>query len=89
MPQSLEIRWGELRPRIDYQRQLYGFFWLGVQLGYRLKYSYDADYLPDGKEFFRGFFCDQPFAMLNTLGGAPYVKLTLNFVSLQVLPDYL
>lgn len=79
--QSLEIRRGELRPRLEYQRQLYGFFWLGAQVGYRINYIYHADYLPNGKEFFRGFFGDQPYAMLNNLGNSPYVNLTINFVS--------
>jgi hypothetical protein len=79
--QSLEIRRGELRPRIEYQRQLYGFFWIGAQVGYRINYIYNADYLPNGKEFFRGFTGAQPFAMLNNIGNAPYVNLTINFVS--------
>jgi hypothetical protein len=78
---SLEIRRGELRPRLEYMRQLTGYFLLGVQAGYRLNYSYDADLLPEGKEFFRGFFGDQPFAMLNSLGSAPYAQITINFVS--------
>lgn len=80
-PGSLEIRRGELRPRLEYMRQLTGYFWLGVQAGYRLNYSYDADVLPGGKEFFRGFFGDQNFAMLNSIGNAPYAQITINFVS--------
>ncbi len=79
--QSLEIRRGEIRPRIEYQRQLYGFFWLGAQLGYRLNFSFDADYLPNGNEFFRGFFGSQSFAMLNTIGNTPFVNLSISFVS--------
>jgi hypothetical protein len=78
---SFEIRRGELRPRLEYMRQLTGYFWLGVQAGYRLNYSYDADVLPGGKEFFRGFFGDQNFAMLNSIGNAPYAQITINFVS--------
>jgi len=78
---SFEIRRGELRPRLEYMRQLTGYFWLGVQAGYRLNYSYDADVLPGGKEFFRGFFGDQSFAMLNSIGNAPYAQITINFVS--------
>jgi hypothetical protein len=78
---SLEIRRGEIRPRLEYMRQLTGYFWLGVQAGYRLNFSYDADLLPNGKEFFRGFFGDQPFAMLNSIGNAPYAQITINFVS--------
>lgn len=78
---SLEIRRGELRFRLDYQAQLSGFFWLGFQAGMRMNYSYDADYLEDNKEFFRGFFGKQSFAMKNTLGHTPYFQLSLNFVS--------
>lgn len=78
---SLEIRRGEIRPRLEYMRQLTGYFWLGVQAGYRLNFSYDADLLPNGREFFRGFFGDQPFAMLNSIGNAPYAQITINFVS--------
>ncbi len=78
---SLEIRRGEIRPRLEYMRQLTGYFWLGVQAGYRLNFSYDADLLPQGREFFRGFFGDQPFAMLNSIGNAPYAQITINFVS--------
>jgi hypothetical protein len=78
---SLEIRRGELRPRLEYMRQLTGYFWLGVQAGYRLNYSFDADVLPGSKEFFRGFTGTQPFAMLNSLGSAPYAQITINFVS--------
>lgn len=80
-PGSLEIRRGEIRPRLEYMRQLTGYFWLGVQAGYRINYSFDADILPGGKEFFRGFFGDQPFAMLNSIGNAPYAQITINFVS--------
>ena len=80
-PGSLEIRRGELRPRLEYMRQLTGYFWLGVQAGYRLNYSFDADVLPGSKEFFRGFTGTQPFAMLNSLGSAPYAQITINFVS--------
>jgi len=78
---SLEIRRGELRPRLEYMRQLTGYFWLGVQAGYRLNFSYHADQLPSGKEFFRGFVGDQKFAMLNSIGNAPYAQITINFVS--------
>lgn len=78
---SFEIRRGELRPRFDYQRQLVGFFWLSVQGGVRINYSYDADFLPDNKEFFRGFFGSQSMAMLSDLGTAPYFNIAISFVS--------
>lgn len=78
---SFEIRRGELKPRLEYQRQLIGYFWASAQAGVRLNYSFDADFLPDGKEFFRGFFGDQPFAMRNTLSPTPYFNLSISFVS--------
>lgn len=78
---SLEIRRGELRMRLEHQRQLKGFVWLSVQAGYRYDWTFDADNLPDGREFFRGFFGDQPFAMLNSLGGALYGQVGIHLVS--------
>jgi len=78
---SLEIRRGELRLRVEHQRQLKGFVWLSVQAGYRYDWTYDADELTGGKEFFRGFFGTQPFAMLNNLGGAVYGQVGVHLVS--------
>jgi hypothetical protein len=78
---SLEIRRGELRFRFDYQFSIAGFFWAGIQAGMRLNYSYDADYLSGNRDFFRGFFGEQPFAMKNSLGHTPYFQVSLNFVS--------
>lgn len=78
---SFEVRRGELRLRAEYQRQVKGFLWLSVQAGYRHDWSFDADELPGGREFFRGFFGDQPFAMLNELGGAPYAQVGIHLVS--------
>ncbi|MCH8555808.1 MAG: DUF6268 family outer membrane beta-barrel protein [Schleiferiaceae bacterium] len=81
---SFEIRRGELRIRFDYHRQLSNFFWLGLQAGVRIDYSFDADNLVGNEtrtDIFRGFFGDQKFAMRNNLGPAPFVSLTFNFVS--------
>jgi hypothetical protein len=78
---SLEIRRSELRFRLDYQFQLYGFFWVGIQGGMRLNFSYNADELTDDRDFFRGFFGKQTYAMKNRLSPAPFVQLSLNFVS--------
>lgn len=78
---SFEIRRGELKPRVEWQTKLTGFFWLSLQGGVRIDYSYDADNLPQGREFFRGFFGDQPFAMKNSLGTAPYFNVSISFVS--------
>jgi hypothetical protein len=78
---SLEIRRGEFRARLDYQRQISGFVWLGVQAGWRYNWGFDADRLPDGREFFRGFFGTQDYAMLNNVGNPLYFNITLNLVS--------
>ena len=79
---SLEIRRGEMRARLEYQRQLGGFIWMALQVGYRHNWSFNADYLPnDGQDFLRGFFGDQSYAMLNTLTNALYVNVSVNLVS--------
>ncbi len=78
---SLEIRRGEMRWRLMWQRQLAGFVWLQAQAGYRINWSYEADELPAGQEFFRGFFGDQAFAMRNGLGNPFYLNFSLNLVS--------
>jgi hypothetical protein len=55
---------------------------MALQVGCRYNYSFNADYLPnDGQEFFRGFFGDQRYAMLNTLTNALYVNLSVSLVS--------
>lgn len=79
---SFEIRRGELRPRLELQKQLSGPLWFNIQAGYRIDYSFDVDELPDGKDFFRGFFGEQPFAMRNTLGTALYFNIGISFVTL-------
>lgn len=77
-----ELRRGELRFRLDYQRQLRGFVWLGIQAGVRQNYSFNVDDIgPSNKDFFRGFFGDQTYVMRNRVGTAPYVNLSINLVS--------
>ncbi|SMG46529.1 hypothetical protein SAMN05661096_03285 [Marivirga sericea] len=80
---SFEIRRGEIKARVEYQRQLVGFFWWSVQAGVRIDYSYDADYLDNGDETLRvfGILGDAPFSMRNSLGPAPYFNLSISFVS--------
>lgn len=78
----IEIRRGEARARVEYQRQLVGFIWIAAQLGYRHNWSFNADYTPEnGRDFFRGFFGDQSYAMLNQIGNPLYFQLTLNLLS--------
>lgn len=78
---SFEIRRGELRARAEYLRQLSGFIWLSAQAGWRYNWTYNADYLDDNREFFRGFFGDQKYAMLNSLGNPLYFSLGICLVS--------
>jgi len=79
--QGLELRRGELRIRAVYERSISSFLWLSAQAGFRYNYSFDADRLPNGKEFFRGFFGDQAYAMQNTLGNTFYCIVGINLVS--------
>lgn len=79
--QSLEIRRGEMRWRAMWQRQLSGFIWLQAQAGYRINWSYNADTLTGGDEFFRGFFGNQEYAMLNSLTNPFYANISINLVS--------
>jgi len=82
MPQNdLEIRRGELRFRFVYERSLKDFIWLSAQFGYRYNYSFNADQLPEGQEFFRGFFGDQPLAMEQSLTNPLYFNISVNLVS--------
>lgn len=78
---SFEIRRGEVRPKIEFQTKLVGYFWLSVQAGYRWNWSFDADQLDGNNDFFRGFFGDQQFAMVNNLDNPFFFNVGINFVS--------
>ena len=79
---NIELRRGELRLKLDYQRQLKGFVWIAIQGGVRHNISYNLDTLGDSnKDFFRGFVGTQKYIMLNELGLAPYINVSLNLVS--------
>jgi hypothetical protein len=81
--QNLELRRSEIRLRLDYQKQLKGFIWMGIQAGAVLNYSYNTDDLTatSNTDFYRGFFGDQTYAFSNALSPMPYVNLSLNLVS--------
>lgn len=80
---NLELRRSELRFRLDYQKQIKGFLWLGIQAGVIANYSFNVDSLgDDNKEFFRGFFGDQTYVFRNGVSPVPYVNISLNLVSL-------
>lgn len=76
-----ELRRSELRFRAVYERQLHGFIWLSAQAGLRYNYRFYTDDLPDNKEFFRGFFGDQPYSMRNEIGHAFYMMAGVHLVS--------
>lgn len=78
---SFELRRSELRPRLEFQKKLTGFFWVSAQAGVRLNYSFDGDNLPNGRDFFRGFIGQQPFAAFSSMTPAPYLNLGIHFVS--------
>jgi hypothetical protein len=79
---SYEIRRGELRPRVEFQRQISGPFWAHIQAGYRIDWTYNADELAGSREFFRGFFGTQDYGMVNNLTGAVYFNVGISFVTL-------
>jgi hypothetical protein len=79
---SFELRRGAVRPRIEWNRKLVGFFWLNAQLGARINYGFTYDELKDGKEFFRGFLGQQEIAAFSSLGTSIYGLVGISFVSL-------
>jgi hypothetical protein len=79
---SYEIRRGELRPRIELQKQVTGPFWMHLQVGYRMDWTFNADELEGSREFFRGFFGTQNFGMVNNLSNAAYFNIGISFVTL-------
>lgn len=80
-PSNLELRRSELRIRAIWETSIRSFLWLSFQMGYRHGYSFNIDQFNNDKEFFRGFFGDQPYFMENTLHGTWYAQLSLNLVS--------
>ncbi len=79
---NLELRRSEIRIKLDYQRQLKNFIWVGIQCGLRQNYSFNVDDLGNSnKDFFRGFVGTQKYAMVNQLGAAPYINFSINLVS--------
>lgn len=68
------VRRSEIKPRLNYERQLSGFIWLAVQAGMSINWRYNvqATQNPATNE--------QPL-FTNTLRNAPYVNVSLNLVS--------
>jgi hypothetical protein len=68
------VRRSEIKPRINYERQLSGFIWLAVQAGVAINWRFDVHRTqnPVANE--------QP-VFDNRLRNAPYVNVSLNLVS--------
>lgn len=78
---DLELRRSELRFRFKYERQITGFIWLSAKAGYRSDYSFNVDRVPDGEDFFRGFFGDQEYISENELTNPLFLSFSINLVS--------
>jgi hypothetical protein len=78
---SWELRRGELKLRLEYQRQIKGFIWAALQVGYRYNWSFNIDELNENQDFFRGFFGDQQYLALGDLTNPLYINFTINLVS--------
>lgn len=71
---EMYLRRGEMKPRITYERQLSGFWWVSAQLGYRYNWRYNVftDQNPKG---------DNSPLFDNTLGNPVYFNISVNLVS--------
>lgn len=78
---TFALRRSELRFRAVLETSIKGFIWLSWQVGYRYNYRYNLDVWSDGRDFFRGFTGDQPYAIENELKGTMYSMVTINLVS--------
>jgi hypothetical protein len=71
------LRRSEIRPRIIYEKSLYGFIWLSLQAGYRINFRYDID---------RGDFFKVPgdasgYLQTNNLSNTYYFNVGIHLVS--------
>jgi hypothetical protein len=74
---KIELRRSEIRTRLDFQRALSDFIWVGFQAGYIINYGFNVD----SGNFYRGFGSDRPFVMENSVSSAPYFQVSINLVS--------
>jgi hypothetical protein len=81
----IELRRGEARAKVEYQRRLFGFIWASATVGYRHNWSFNADYTSvegvKNGDFFRGFTGNQKYAMLNTLSNPLFFNIGIHLVS--------
>jgi len=78
---SNELRRGEVKLGLEYQKQLKGFLWMSAQAGYRFNYSFNVDSLEEGNDFFRGFFGEQEYRNLGTITNPLYFNVGIHLVS--------
>jgi len=76
--ESVELRRSEIRAGLNYQRQLFGFFWLSAEAGYRINYSFELD--QDG-DFIRLFGNDEPYFIENDLENQMYFTVGISYTS--------
>jgi hypothetical protein len=75
---DFELRRSEIRAGLSYSRQLSGFFWMSVEAGYRINYSYNVD---QGGDFTRLFGSEEPYFFENDLANTAYFTVGLSYVS--------
>lgn len=78
LAREAELRRSEVRVGFTFQRQITGFFWLNVEAGYRVNYSFGLD--EDG-DFLRFFGNDLPYFIENDLRNTPYFTLGISYMS--------
>jgi hypothetical protein len=76
--EAVELRRSEIRTGLTYQRQLFGFFWLSAEAGYRSNYNFELD--QDG-DFLRFFGNDDPYFIENDLENQVYFTLGITYTS--------
>jgi hypothetical protein len=75
---AVELRRSEIRTGINYQRQLFGFFWLSAEAGYRINYSFELD---ENGDFLRFFGNDEPYFIENDLENQMYFTVGITYTS--------
>jgi hypothetical protein len=75
---AVELRRSEIRAGLRYERQLFGFFWLSAEAGYRINYSFELD---EGGDFLRFWGDDEPYFIENELENTPYFTVGITYTS--------
>ena len=76
--EAVELRRSEIRTGLTYQRQLFGFFWLSAEAGYRVNYNFELD---QNGDFLRFFGNDEPYFIENDLENQMYFTVGITYVS--------